>query len=74
MSKLKFISRKRLLQQLDLYSPFIRIEPYKSSYRLFVSIDYLRALTRGYPNLMKYCLLTSDLYHEIFTNYPELFI
>lgn len=74
MSKLKFISRKRLLQQLDLYSSFVTFAPYKSSYKLSVSIDYLRALNRGYPNLMKYCLLTSDLYHEIFTNYPEYFV
>ena len=74
MSQSKFISRKHLLQQLELYNTYIHFVPYKSGYKLCVGIDYLRALKHGYPILIKYCLLTSDLYHEIFTNHPEYLV
>lgn len=74
MSQLKFISRNRLLQQLDLYNAYVHFIPYKSGYKLCVGLGYLRALKHGYPILMKYCLLTSDLYHEILNNYPEYFV
>lgn len=71
----KFISKSQLLKHLALHSHLMTFEPYTSStYRITVPLDYIRTLTTAYPYLLKYCLVTSDLYHEIFTNYPEYFV
>ena len=71
----KFISKPQLLKHLALHSHLMSFEPYTSStYRILVPLDYIRTLTTTYPYLLKYCLVTSDLYLDVTSNYPELFI
>ena len=71
----KFISKPQLLKHLALHSHLMTFEPYTSNtYRISVPLEYVRTLTTPYPYLLKYCLVTSDLYLDVTSNHPELFI
>lgn len=71
----KFISKPQLLKHLALHSHLMTFEPISAkTYRISVHLEYIRTLTTTYPYLLKYCLVTAELYLDVTTNYPELFL